>query len=118
VITRAACSGKTTLIDLLTDKGFQTIPETGRQYIDREMARGRTIDEIFESEAAERGMKDLQLRIEHGLRAIEVVFLDRALSNSLTYHRASGLNPKRILPRILPPSLGIQYFQETGVYET
>jgi len=28
VITGAACSGKTTMIDLLTDKGFQTVPET------------------------------------------------------------------------------------------
>ena len=50
VITGAACSGKTTLIDLLADKGFQTVPETGRQYIEIEMARGRTLDEIFEDE--------------------------------------------------------------------
>ena len=97
VITGAACSGKTTLIDLLADKGFQTVPETGRQYVESEMARGRTLDEIFESEADERGMKDLQLRIEHGLRAIEVVFLDRALPDSLTYYRTSGLNPNEFL---------------------
>ena len=62
VITGAACSGKTTLIDLLADKGFQTEPETARQYIDREMARGQTLDEIFESEADERGIEDMQLR--------------------------------------------------------
>ena len=30
VITGAVCSGKTTLIDLLADKGFQTVPEIGR----------------------------------------------------------------------------------------
>lgn len=40
VITGAPCSGKTTLIDLLTDKGFRTVPETARQCFENELARG------------------------------------------------------------------------------
>jgi predicted ATPase len=36
VITGASSSGKTTLIDLLADRGFQTVPEAGRQYFERE----------------------------------------------------------------------------------
>ena len=35
VITGASCSGKTTLIDQLADKGFQTVPEVARQYFER-----------------------------------------------------------------------------------
>ena len=97
VITGAACSGKTTLIDLLADKGFQTVPEIARQYIDREMARGRTLDEIFEDVATEPAIEDMQLRIEHGLRAIDVVFLDRALPDPLTFRRLAGLNPNELL---------------------
>ncbi len=97
VITGAPCSGKTTLIDQLADKGFQTVPEIGRQYIEREIARGRTIDEIFENEADERGMKDMQLRIEHGLRAVDFAFLDRAFPDCLAFYRVSGLNPNEIL---------------------
>jgi predicted ATPase len=97
VITGAPCSGKTTLIDQLADKGFQTVPEIARLYMEREMARGRTIDEIREDEATERGMEDMQLRIEHGLRAIDVVFLDRALTDSLTFRRLAGLNPNEVL---------------------
>ena len=42
VITGAASCGKTTLIDLLADKEFQTVPETARLYIEREMAKGRS----------------------------------------------------------------------------
>ena len=38
VITGAPCSGKTTLIDLVARKGFQTIPEVGREYVEREIA--------------------------------------------------------------------------------
>ncbi|MFC2053407.1 AAA family ATPase [Chloroflexota bacterium] len=97
VITGAACSGKTTLIDLLTNKGFQTEPESARQYIEIEMARGQTLDEIFEDVATEPGIEDMQLRIEHELRANDVVFLVRALPDSLTFRRLAGLNPDEIL---------------------
>jgi putative protein kinase ArgK-like GTPase of G3E family len=36
VITGAPCSGKTTLIDQLADKGFRTVTETARQYFERD----------------------------------------------------------------------------------
>jgi predicted ATPase len=98
VITGAPCCGKTTLIDQLADKGFQTVPETGRQYIEREMARGRTIDEIRENEANfARSIKDMQLGIELGLRASEITFFDRAFPDCLSYYRVVGLNPNQIL---------------------
>jgi len=98
VITGAQSSGKTTLIDQLADEGFRTVPEVARQYFEREMARGRTMDEIAENQAAlERRLMDMQLRIEHGLRAIDVVFLDRALPDMLTFYRVFGLNPNEML---------------------
>ena len=98
VITGAPCCGKTTLIDQLADQGFRTVPETGSAYIECERARGQTLDEIRESEAAfARGIKDMQLAIERRLPAREVVFLDRALPDALAYYRACGLNPNQIL---------------------
>jgi predicted ATPase len=97
VITGAVCCGKTTLIDLLADQGFQTVPEIGRQYIEREVARGRSLDEIFGSEADERAMTDMQRRTEHGLRATDVAFLDRALPDYLWFWRLFGLNVNELL---------------------
>ena len=97
VITGAPCSGKTTIIDQLADEGFRTVPESGRQYFERELAKGRTVAEIRESEADERRMKDLQLKIEHGLQANEVIFLDRAFPDSLVYFRISEMDPNEIL---------------------
>ena len=98
VITGAPSCGKTTLINLLADKGFQTVPESARQYMEREIARGRTIDEIREDGAAlQRGIKDMQLSIEGGLRAIDVAFLDGAVPGSLAWYRVFGLNPNEIL---------------------
>jgi predicted ATPase len=98
VITGAPSCGKTTLINLLADKGFQTVPEGARQYLEREIARGRTIDEIRANAAAlQRGIKDMQLGIERGLRAIDFAFLDRAVPDSLAWYRVFGLNPNEIL---------------------
>ena len=98
VITGAPSSGKTTLIDQLADKGFRTVSETARLYIEKEMARGRTIDEIRENaDALERGLIEMQLRFERALRATDVAFLDRGLPDGLTYCRVAGLNPNEIL---------------------
>ncbi len=99
VITGTVSAGKSTLTDQLADRGFQTVPETGRLYVEREMAKGRTIDEIRENMAAiQIAIKDMQLEIEHGLRANDVVFLDGAVPGSLAWYRAFGLNPNEILP--------------------
>ena len=98
VITGAACSGKTTLIKLLAAEGFHTVPETAREYFEREMASGRTIDEIREDDTTlQLGIFDLQLRTEHSLRPSQVAFLDRALPDSLAFHRIFGMHPNEIL---------------------
>jgi predicted ATPase len=98
VITGAPSCGKTTLINLLADKGFQTVQESARQYMEREIARGRTIDDIRENGAAlQRGIEDMQLSIEGGLQAIDVAFLDGAVPGSLAWYRVFGLNPNEIL---------------------
>jgi predicted ATPase len=98
VITGAPCCGKTTLIDQLASQGFQTVPETARQYIEREMAE-RPAGHPIRADAAglQRSIKDLQLSIERGLSANRVLFLDGALPGSLAWYRVYGLNPNEIL---------------------
>ena len=99
VITGASCSGKTTLIDQLAEKGFQTRPEVGRQFFEREFAKGRTIDEIREDRAAFTcQIYDLWVKLESGLQAAEVIFLDRGLPDGFAFYRFAGMNPNKILP--------------------
>ncbi len=99
VITGASSSGKTTLIDLLTKKGFLTFPEVGRQYFERELAKGRTIDEIREDRAAmTRQIYSLWLNFNDGLRTADVTFLDRGLPDALSFYRFAGMDPNGILP--------------------
>ena len=98
VITGASCSGKTTLINQLSAKGFQTVPEAGRQYFETEMAKGRTIEEIRKDRASFTFLiYDLMMTQERGLRATDVIFLDRGLPDALAFYRFAGLNPNEIL---------------------
>ncbi len=98
VITGTVSSGITTLIGQFADRGFRTVPETARLYIEREMAKGRTIDEIRENPAAlQRSLNAAMLRTELTLRANDVLFLDRAFPDALAFCRANGLNPNEIL---------------------
>ena len=99
VITGASCSGKTTQIDLFAGEGFKTVPEDARRYIERELAKGRTIDEIRADRAAFTcRVYDLMLNRECVLSAVEVTFLDRALPDALAFYRFAGMNPNKILP--------------------
>lgn len=98
VITGGPCSGKTTLIDQLTDKGFQTIPETARLYIQKEIVKGQTVEDIRENvESLERNLIEIQLSFERALRTTETAFLDRGLPDCLTYCQIAGMNPNEIL---------------------
>ena len=99
VVTGAPSCGKTTLIDLLEDRGFSTVPEGARQHMEREIAAGRTIEEIHGDGAAlQRHVASLQLSTERGLRAADVLFLDGAVPGSLAWYRVFGLDPNDLLP--------------------
>ena len=122
VITGAPSCGKTTLIDQLADKGFQTVPETAHLYIEREMALGRKINEILKNRVDLQGILiEMQIGIEHELQVNEVIFLDRALPDSLAFNRYVGLNPNGMLPECFHHRYASVFildplpFQENGV---
>jgi predicted ATPase len=99
VITGASCSGKTTLVNQLTDKGFRTVPEVARGYFKRELAKGRTIDEIREDRATLTcRLYAMMVKNERALRPAEVTFLDRGIPDGLTFYRFAGMDPNEILP--------------------
>lgn len=98
VITGGPSCGKTTLIDLLSAKGFRTAPEGARLYLEREIARGRLLEEMRSDEASlQRGIKDMHYEIEHGLEPDDFIFLDRALPDCMAYYRVFGLDPNDFL---------------------
>ena len=97
VLTGAICCGKTTLIDMLDDMGFQTLPETSRLYLEREVAKGRKLEEIFTSTVDERALTEMQRIAEHSLEAQLVTFIDRALPDYLWFWRLLEMDPNELL---------------------
>ncbi len=100
VLTGAACTGKTTLIDMLAEKGYQIVPESARLFFEQEMAKGRKLEDIRKDGGSlQHDIATLQLKFESACQARRMTFLDRALPDSLTFYRVSGLNPNEILPK-------------------
>jgi predicted ATPase len=99
VLTGAACTGKTTLINLLARRGFKILPEVARQFFEEERARGRSVEQIHSNyQGMQRSIAALQLRYELGLDPESIVFLDRAFPDSLAFFRVFGMDPDEILP--------------------
>ena len=99
VITGAPSCGKTTLIDLLAERGYRTVPEAAREYLQTEIDGGRTLEHIRANILAlQRVIFNLQREVEAALPASEAFFLDVAVPGSLSWYRLFGLDPNEILP--------------------
>jgi predicted ATPase len=98
VITGAPCSGKTSVIERLERLGFRVVHEVARAYIDSELAKGKTLEEIRSDELAfeSRILKE-KCAIEASLPPGEILFLDRAIPDSMAYFELGGLEAS--LPR-------------------
>jgi len=88
VITGGPASGKTTTVNLLTQRGYKTTIEHARHFIDTQRMEGKTVEEIRQNQAAfQAGILDMQIEQEASLSPDDVVFLDRAIPDALAYYR-------------------------------
>ena len=93
VITGGPCTGKTTVINLLGERGYKTTIEHARHYIDTQKINGRTVEEIRENKKQfQLGVLDMQIEQEAELNPANVVFLDRALPDAMAYYQFLGLD--------------------------
>jgi len=93
VITGAPCSGKTAVIHMLEQRGYQVVHEVARAYIDNELMKGKTLPEIKADEwAFERHILVEKVRIESTLTKDEIIFFDRGVPDSIAYYKLNGLD--------------------------
>jgi len=86
VFTGAPCSGKTSVINRLHMLGYKCIPEAARVYIEQELSKGRTLNQIRADEGAfQNKMISIKKRIESALPVEDNIFLDRAMPDSISY---------------------------------
>lgn len=94
VITGAPCSGKTTLIQALARRGHQVVPETARAYIDRCLSQGWTLPQIKADPLRfEQTILLEKVALESALPRDRLIFMDRAIPDSVAYYRFEGLDP-------------------------
>lgn len=102
VITGAPYAGKTTVLELLGKKGHRVIYEAARIYIDEEMGKGRTLEQIRQDELLfqEKVLK-FKIELERALVNEEMIFFDRAIPDSEAYYSICGVTNDDYLKQAL-----------------
>lgn len=102
VITGGPSTGKTTVINLLTERGYKTTIEHARHYIDTMKEDGKTVEEIRANKRKfQLGVLDMQIEQEAELSPSETVFLDRAIPDALAYYKFLGLDIDTLLQQAI-----------------
>jgi predicted ATPase len=106
VITGAPCSGKTSVVASLENRGYRVVHEAARAYIDEMLKSGKSLQEIKADPLTfEKTILYRKLSIEAALPANETVFLDRGIPDSIAYYKSASLDFSEPLEK----SRGIRY---------
>lgn len=99
VITGGPGCGKTTTVNLLRERGYNTTIEHARHFLYTQRIKGVSIEEARRNQLEfQLGVLNMQIEQEASLVPDQMVFLDRALPDSLAYYYFLNLEPdKRLL---------------------
>lgn len=94
VIAGGVSNGKTTLINLLAERGYATVPEAARAIIDEGLARGETLEQIRgEENAWQQKILRHILDTEATLNPNSLIFFDRGAHDGLAHLKSKGVTP-------------------------
>lgn len=102
VFTGGPYSGKTTTLNFLSKKGYKIAHETAQEYIDMELGKGISVEEMRANPSKfQLNIWKAQVALEDSLNSRELVFLDRALPDSVGYHKFLGIKcPDFMIDRV------------------
>lgn len=93
VITGAPCSGKTSAIELLESRGYAVVQEAARALIDQSLKDGLSLEEIKADELGfETKLLETKIATESALNPNQLIFLDRAIPDSIAYFIKAGFD--------------------------
>ena len=88
VITGGPSTGKTTVINMLAERGYKTTIEHARHYIDTMRTEGQTVEELRSNlKKFQIGVLDMQIEQEASILPQDLVFLDRAIPDAMAYYQ-------------------------------
>jgi predicted ATPase len=88
VITGGPGSGKSTTVDLLHQRGYKTTIEHARHYLDTQLVKGKTVEEVRRNQKEfQQSILEMQLEQEASLAPEDIIFLDRAIPDALAYYQ-------------------------------
>lgn len=92
VITGVPSSGKTTILNELQKKGYEVVGEAARSYIDQELKKGQTIQDVRKNELIfQKKVLQMKLEIESKTSRDNIVFFDRGIPDSMAYYFLCGI---------------------------
>lgn len=102
VITGAPSSGKTTILQELEKKGYKVFYEWARIYIDQELEKGKTLQDIRKDEIVfQRKILQLKVDFEKKLSSKEMIFMERGIPDSTAYMKLCGVEKDKELDEAL-----------------
>jgi len=99
VVTGPPSSGKTTLLGLISELGYDVIPESAEQIINGQLKQGGDMvpwnavrRQEFQAELIRR-----QIEVERAIKGDGLCFLDRAIPDNMAYNLYDGNTPSDYL---------------------
>jgi predicted ATPase len=92
VISGAPSSGKTTLINRLSEKGYKTNPDISRQVIEKYLSQGYALDQIYSDN--EKLQKEILLEMFKSINSLaldELVFFDYSFPDNIPFLNLSSI---------------------------
>lgn len=91
VITGPPSAGKTTVMRILAQKGYHTVEEAARTYIDFQMKKGKTIEQIRKDEGMfQVEVLKMKITTEAAVDRNKITFFDRGIPDSTAYYQIAG----------------------------
>ncbi len=99
VITGPPSSGKTTLVSLISQLGYEVIPEAAEQIIDGQLKQGGDMVPWNEARRQEfqAALIRRQIEAERAIKGDGLYFLDRAIPDNIAYNLYDGNRPSDYL---------------------
>ncbi len=98
VVTSGPCAGKSPMFGYLNFLGYQTCSSLSRTYIDVEISKGRTIEEIRSDEAAfQKKVFEMRVDLENRTPIDRFMIFERGMPDCIAYLKHCGQNTNPVV---------------------